>query len=50
MRITDLLKKEDIDRLYSMTGDIDILVLNASVQYKRKWNEFIELRRKKHAF
>ena len=36
----DLLKTEDIDRLYEETGDIDILVLNASIQYKRKWDEF----------
>lgn len=36
----NLLKIEDIDRLYEETGDIDILVLNASIQYKRKWNEF----------
>ena len=36
----DLLKIEDIDRLYEITQDVDILVLNASVQYKRKWNAF----------
>lgn len=36
----NLLEKEDIDRLYEETGDIDILVLNASIQYKRKWDEF----------
>ena len=36
----DLLKKEDIDRLYNTTGDVDILVLNASIQYKRKWDAF----------
>lgn len=36
----NLLKVEDIDRLYEETGDIDILVLNASIQYKRKWNKF----------
>lgn len=36
----NLLKTEDIDRLYEETGDIDILVLNASIQYKRKWDEF----------
>lgn len=36
----NLLKIEDIDRLYEETGDVDILVLNASIQYKRKWNEF----------
>lgn len=36
----DLLKKEDISRLRRTTGDIDILVLNASVQYKREWYEY----------
>lgn len=36
----DLLKCEDIDRMYEQTGDVDILVLNASIQYKRKWDEF----------
>ena len=36
----NLLKTEDIDRMYEETGNIDILVLNASIQYKRKWDEF----------
>ncbi len=36
----NLLKTGDIDRLYEETGNIDILVLNASIQYKRKWDEF----------
>lgn len=36
----NLLEVESIDRLYQETGDVDILVLNASIQYKRKWNEF----------
>ena len=36
----DLLKPDEIDRLYKETGNIDILVLNASIQYKRKWNEY----------
>ena len=36
----NLLKTDDIDKLYEEPGDIDILVLNASIQYKRKWNEF----------
>ena len=35
------LKNEDCDeRLYAQTGDVDILVLNASVQTKKKWNEY----------
>ena len=36
----NLLKKEEIDALYSMTGDVDILVLNASIQYKEEWDSF----------
>lgn len=36
----NLLIPEEIDRLYEQTGDVDILVLNASIQYKRKWDEF----------
>lgn len=38
----DLCKMSDIDAMYEKTGDVDILVLNASIQYKRKWNEFTE--------
>ena len=36
----NLLVPEEIDKLYEETGDVDILVLNASIQYKRKWDEF----------
>ena len=36
----NLLDPDDIDRLYEQTGDIDILVLNASIQYKRQWDAF----------
>lgn len=36
----DLLTDEGLDGLYQATGDVDILVLNASVQYKRSWDEF----------
>lgn len=36
----NLLNSDEIDKLYEETGDIDILVLNASIQYKRKWDEF----------
>ena len=38
----DLLNDYEIDRLYETTGDVDILVLNASVQYKKKWDEYTE--------
>ena len=36
----DLLTEEGWDALYAATGDVDILVLNASIQYKHPWNEF----------
>lgn len=37
--VANLLDIDDIERLYQTTGDVDILVLNASIQYKRKWDE-----------
>lgn len=37
--LQDLSVVECADRLYRQTGDIDILVLNASVQYRSAWNE-----------
>lgn len=36
----NLLVPDEIDGLYEETGDVDILVLNASIQYKRKWDAF----------
>ena len=36
----DLLDASGVDALYAQTGDVDILVLNASVQYKRAWDAF----------
>lgn len=38
----NLLKKDEINALYEKTGDVDILILNASIQYKRNWDEFSE--------
>lgn len=38
----DISKAEDIEKLYGITGDVDILVLNASVQYKRNWDGFTD--------
>lgn len=38
----DIIKEEGRMLLLKKTGGVDILVLNASVQYKRKWNEFTE--------
>lgn len=37
--LQDLADPECAERLYSQTGDVDILVLNASVQFRRAWNE-----------
>ena len=36
----NLLDEEALDALYEATGDVDILVLNASMQYKQAWDEF----------
>lgn len=30
------------DKIYEITGDVDILVLNASVQYRKAWNEITD--------
>ena len=38
--VADLLKTDCADKLFEATGPVDILVLNASIQYKRKWDEF----------
>lgn len=38
----DLTKISEIDALYEKTGDVDILVLNASIQYKRGWDNYTE--------
>ena len=38
--VANLLCEDAAEKLYAETGDVDILVLNASIQYKRKWNEF----------
>lgn len=38
--LADLRSTEEIDALYERTGDVDILVLNASIQHKREWNAF----------
>ena len=34
--VADLLEMSEIDSLYEKTGDVDILVLNASIQYKER--------------
>ena len=38
----DLSKMEEIKSLHEKTGDVDILILNASVQYKESWENISE--------
>lgn len=40
--VADLTKPDCAEKLYEKTGDVDILVLNASIQYNRPWNGFSE--------
>ena len=35
--VCDLNKPEEVAALKDQTGDVDVLVLNASVQYKQNW-------------
>lgn len=35
----DLRKADCAEKLYEATGDVDVLILNASIQYRKKWNE-----------
>ena len=35
----DLANSDEVATLYGKTGAVDCLILNASVQYKEKWNE-----------
>jgi NAD(P)-dependent dehydrogenase (short-subunit alcohol dehydrogenase family) len=37
-----LSKPECAETLYKITGDIDILILNASIQYRRAWDEIAD--------
>ena len=36
----DLLREDCAERMYEITGDVDILVLNASIQYKARWDAY----------
>ena len=36
----DLTSSDAADSLYAQTGGVDILILNASIQYKRPWDDF----------
>ncbi len=38
----NLKDKDAADKLYASTGDVDILILNASVQIKKKWEDITE--------
>lgn len=38
----DLSEADAAERLYAATGDVDILILNASVQYRSPWEEITE--------
>ena len=38
--IVNLLEIDCADKIFEATGPVDILVLNASIQYKRAWDEF----------
>ncbi len=37
--VSDLSTKDGAEKLYAAVGDVDILVLNASVQFRKKWDE-----------
>ena len=40
--VADLSDMNEVSELYKKTGDVDCLILNASVQYKEKWDEISE--------
>ena len=40
--VADLSKSDEIKGLYGKTGDVDCLILNASVQYKETWDHISE--------
>lgn len=42
LAVCDLSAPDCADRLYEMTGDVDILILNASIQYRKAWNEITD--------
>ncbi len=39
MALCDLSKNDCAEKLYEITGDIDILILNASIQYRTAWKD-----------
>lgn len=40
--IADLSENDGAEKLYSQTGDVDILIINASVQIRKSWDEITE--------
>lgn len=40
--LQDLSKPDCAENLYAKTGDVDILVLNASLQYRKHWDEITQ--------
>ncbi len=40
--LCDLSLPDCADRLYAITGDVDILILNASIQVRKAWNEITD--------
>ena len=40
--VCDLSLPDCADRLYQKTEDVDILILNASIQYRKAWNEITD--------
>lgn len=38
----DLSERDCAEKLYKATGNIDILILNASIQYRKAWNEITD--------
>ena len=38
----NLLDKDAAEKIYAETGDVDILILNASLQIKKKWEEITD--------
>ena len=40
--VCDLSKMDEVNGLYAKTGDVDCLILNASVQYKELWTDITD--------
>lgn len=42
LAVCDLSRADCADRLYEITGEIDILILNASIQYRASWDKITD--------